>query len=259
MHIDPRRMHPAGDVDYEHHGTGYAVHRRPDPRIAAVIHRALGGAHTVLNVGAGAGSYEPDDRYVVAVEPAAAMRAQRPVHRVPAVDAAAERLPFDDDSFDAAMATITIHQWPDLDVGLRELRRVSRGVVAIVTADGPALANFWLGDYVPELIAGEQRRFPPIEHVVDILGGTADVVTIPIPRDCVDGFAEAYYGRPEAFLDPEVRASQSAWTFLDRATVDHGLRRLADDLATGAWDRTYGDLRQQPEWLGAMRLIIARP
>jgi uridine kinase len=254
-----RRAHPAGDVDYERHGTGYAVHRRPDPRIASVIHAALGDARTVLNVGAGAGSYEPDDRYVVAVEPSAAMRAQRPTHRVPAVDAVAERLPFAAASFDAAMATITVHQWRDLDAGLRELRRVSRGVVAIVTADGPALTNFWLADYVPDLITGEQRRFPPIEHIVGVLGGTTDVVPIPIPHDCVDGFAEAYYARPEAFLDADVRASQSAWTFLDPAVVAGGLSLLADDLATGAWDRTYGHLRAQPAWLGALRLIIARP
>src|SRR5262249_9128992 len=138
------REAPAGDFDYEANGGGYALRRRPDPRIAALVHEALGDARTVLNVGAGAGSYEPTDRHVVAVEPSQAMRAQRPHHLAPAIDATAERLPFDDDSFDAAMAMITIHQWSDLDAGLRELRRVSRGPVVVLTFDGDALLDFWM-------------------------------------------------------------------------------------------------------------------
>lgn len=124
----------AGDFDYEAHGQGYTIQRRTDPRIAAAVHGGLGAARTVLNVGAGAGSYEPEDRYVVAVEPSAAMRAQRPPGRVPAIAAAAERLPFDDGTFDAAMATVTVHQWSDLDQGLRELRRVTRGPIVILTS-----------------------------------------------------------------------------------------------------------------------------
>ena len=134
----------AGDVDYEVEGVGYAVQRRTDPRIASLVHAALGDARTVLNVGAGAGSYEPHDRVVTAVEPSAAMRAQRPSHLAEAMDATAEALPFDDDSFDAAMATVTIHQWTDVDRGLRELRRVSRGPVVILTFDGDAITRFWL-------------------------------------------------------------------------------------------------------------------
>ncbi len=180
MVASARRAAPAGDFDYERNGSGYAARRRPDPRIAALIHRALGDARTVLNVGAGAGSYEPDGRYVVAVEPSATMRAQRPPDRVPAIDATAERLPFDDDSFDAAMATVTIHQWSDPDTGLLEMRRVSRGVVTIMTFDAPALEEFWLCDYVPEVIAVEQRRFPPISRIVRTLGGSAEVVSVPI-------------------------------------------------------------------------------
>jgi len=191
------RAAPAGDFDYERNGRGYAALRRPDPRIAAHIHRALGDARTVLNVGAGAGSYEPDDRYVVAVEPSAAMRAQRPPDRVPAIDATAERLPFDDDSFDTVMATVTIHQWSDPDTGLQEMRRVSRGVVAILTFDAPALRDFWLYDYVPEVIEVEQQRFPAISRIVHTLGGSAEVISVPIPHDCTDGFGEAYYARPE--------------------------------------------------------------
>ena len=137
---------------------------------------ALGDARTVLNVGAGAGSYEPEDRYVVAVEPSAKMRAQR---RSPAVDATAEKLPFDDDSFDAAMATITIHQWADGDAGLRELRRVSRGPVVILTFDATAIAEFWLGEYVPEVIEAEARRYQPLDHIAAVLGGDVTVSAGP--------------------------------------------------------------------------------
>jgi SAM-dependent methyltransferase len=253
------RAVPAGDFDYEAHGGGYAVRRRPDPRIAALVHEALGAARTVVNVGAGAGSYEPEDRHVVAVEPAARMRAQRPRALAPAVDAAAERLPFDDGSFDAAMAMITIHQWSDLDAGLRELRRVARGPVVVLTFDGEALQDFWLNAYAPEVIALERRRFPAIERVVEVLGGTAEVRHVPIPRDCVDGFGEAFYARPEAFLDPDVRDAQSGWVLIDAAAVARATARLADDLASGEWDRRYGALREQPAYDGAVRLIVARP
>lgn len=195
---------PAGDVDYERHGHGYATRRRTDPRVAAHVHAALGPARTVVNVGAGAGSYEPCDRHVVAVEPSAAMRAQRPRHLAPALDATAERLPFDDDSFDAAMAAITVHQWADAERGLRELRRVSRGPVVVLTFDGDALGLFWLAEYAPDLIAAERRRLPPIDTIASLIGTTADVVPVPIPIDCADGFAEAYYARPERLLDPRV-------------------------------------------------------
>lgn len=253
------RSGPAGDFDYERHGHGYATRRQPDPRIAAMVHDALGDARTVLNVGAGAGSYEPADRYVAAVEPSAVMRAQRPPGRVPAIDATAERLPFDDDSFDAAMATITIHQWADVDAGLREMRRVARDAVVILTFDGAALDDFWLRDYVPDVIAIEQRRFPPIDRVVRILGRTTTVTPVPISRDCTDGFGEAYYARPEAFLDPDVRAAQSGWVMADPAAIGRGMSKLAADLSSGAWDHHHGHLRHQPERIGAVRLIVARP
>jgi len=143
----------AGDANYGAIGTGYARFRQPDPRIAAFIHQALGTAETVLNVGAGAGSYEPTDRSVTAVEPSASMRAQRPPHLPAAIDAAAERLPFPDRSFDAAMATFTIHQWADLGKGLAELRRVTRGPIALLTCDPALLDRFWLNAYAPEVIA----------------------------------------------------------------------------------------------------------
>jgi SAM-dependent methyltransferase len=250
---------PAGDFDYETHGSGYAVRRQPDARIAAIVHSALGDARTVINVGAGAGSYEPTDRHVVAVEPSAAMRTQRPPHLAPALDGTAERLPFDDDSFDAAMATITIHQWRDLEGGLRELRRVSRGPVAILTFDADALLDFWLNEYVPEVIATERDRFPAIDHVVAVLDGEVEVIAVPVPVDCTDGFGEAYYARPEAFLDDEVRAAQSGWVLTgDAGAVARGVARLADDLAAGRWDERHGHLRNQAERVGAVRLIVAR-
>ena len=186
------------------------------------------------------------------------MRAQRPLHLAPALDATAERLPFDDDSFDAAMAMITIHQWGDIDAGLRELRRVSRGPVAILTFDAPALTELWLNDYVPEVIATERARFPTINHVVAVLGGEVDVIDVPIPIDCTDGFGEAYYARPEAFLEEDVRAAQSGWVLTDPVAVDRGVAKLADDLSSGRWDERHGHLRSQPERVGAVRLIVGR-
>jgi SAM-dependent methyltransferase len=219
------------------------------------VHAALGDAKTVLNVGAGAGSYEPPDRYVLALEPSAAMRAQRPPHLAPAIDASAEQLPLDDGSVDAAMALVTVHQWRDLRAGLRELRRVSRGPVIVLTFDGDALDRFWLADYAPELIAVERRRYPAIATIVDRLGGAA-VHDVPIPIDCVDGFTEAFYARPEAFARDEVRRSQSAWSFVS----DEDQRRIVDtlraDVTSGAWDRKYGDWRRRPTFDGSLRLIV---
>ncbi|MEV4621130.1 class I SAM-dependent methyltransferase [Asanoa sp. NPDC049573] len=248
-----------GDFDYETKGHGYAVQRRPDPRIAAMIHAAMGDARTVLNVGAGAGSYEPTDRYVVAVEPSARMRAQRPATAVPALDASAEHLPFDDDSFDAVLASVTVHQWADTARGLAELRRVGRGPVLVLTFDGVALDRFWLADYAPELMTAERRRYPAISTIAAAIGSTAAVVEVPIPIDCVDGFTEAYYARPEMFLDPKVRAAQSAWGFVDEAAITRAVDRLGADLASGAWDARYGHLRTQSEFAGSMRLIVGRP
>jgi SAM-dependent methyltransferase len=175
------------------------------------------------------------------------------------VDATAEHLPFADNSFDAAMATVTIHQWSDTDIGLRELRRVSRGPVVLLTFDRDALDLLWLAEYAPELIATERRRYPAIEHVRSVLGGTSTVHALPIPIDCVDGFTEAYYARPEMFLDPVVRRSQSAWGFIDDAATERTVSRLQADLASGEWDRRFGSLRQQPEFVGSLRLITALP
>jgi SAM-dependent methyltransferase len=249
----------AGDFDYDTHGRGYAAVRRADPRIAARVHAALGDARSVLNVGAGAGSYEPADRYVAAVEPSAAMRAQRPAHAVPAIDAVAEALPFDDGSFDAVMATVTVHQWSDTECGLRELRRVARGPVVVLTFDGDALDLLWLARYAPRLIAAERRRYPPVEAIAALIGTRNEVSAVPVPIDCVDGFTEAFYARPEAFLDPRVRAAQSAWGFIDEADQQEAVTRLAADLQSGAWDAHYGSLRTQPEFVGSLRLIVGHP
>ncbi|MEU9883935.1 methyltransferase domain-containing protein [Sphaerisporangium sp. NPDC051011] len=250
---------PAGDFDYDTHGHGYAVGRRTDPRIAAMVHAALGDARTVVNVGAGAGSYEPEDRYVTPVEPSAVMRGQRPAHRAPAVIATAENLPFDDHTFDAAMATITVHQWADHERGLRELRRVSRGPVVILTFDGDALDEFWLAEYAPELFAAERPRYPAIGAIASLVGPVSRVEPVPVPIDCVDGFVEAYYARPECLLDPQVRASQSAWGFVDDVDEARAADRLRRDLESGAWDEKYGYLRRRPEYVGSLRLIVGYP
>jgi SAM-dependent methyltransferase len=247
---------PAGDVDYARYGTGYAGRRRTDPRIAALVHQALGTATTVLNVGAGAGSYEPEDRRVVAVEPSAAMVAQRPSRLGPAIRAVAGALPLGDDCVDASMAMVTVHQWPEPLAGLAEMRRVTRGPVVVLTFDPDAVADLWLADYAPDLFAVEASRYPTIDAIATALGPGAAVLPVPVPFDCADGFTEAFYGRPEAFLDPDVRRSQSAWTFVDPAVVTGSVAALAADLDSGRWNRRYGGLRAQPWYHGAVRLVV---
>lgn len=249
----------AGDTDYETVGIGYAVRRRPDPRIAEQLWAALGDAKTVLNVGAGSGSYEPTDRWVVAVEPSPTMRGQRPADRAPAVAATAENLPFDDGSFDAVMAVLTVHHWTDLDRGLQELRRVSRGPVVVMTFDPTALERFWLAEYAPELYTVERSRFPPLEHIGSVLGGNISTAPVPIPLDCTDGVAEAFYGRPEALLDGSVRRAQSGWSFLDATVEQSAVDRLRNDLEDGTWDRRHGHLRTQQQFTGAVHLVVANP
>jgi SAM-dependent methyltransferase len=243
-------------VDYDRHGRTYAQHRRADPRIAARIHAALGDARTVVNVGAGAGSYEPSDRCVLAVEPSETMRAQRPPGAAPALAARAEALPFDDGAFDAAMACVTIHHWEDLLAGIAELRRVSRGGVVIFTFELDSLPR-WQLDYLREAVAVEQPRFPPVDEVARALGAGARVESIPTPGDCTDGFFEAFWRRPEALLDAEVRGAQSVWPLLGADVEALVVQRLADGLASGAWDAAHGHLRDQDELAGALRLVIS--
>jgi SAM-dependent methyltransferase len=243
-------------VDYEQHGRSYARHRRADPRIAARIHAALGDAKTVLNVGAGAGSYEPADRWVLAVEPSATMRAQRPRGAAPAIDARAEALPFDDGAVDAAMACVTIHHWEPPAAGLAELRRVARGPVVVFTFDLGALPA-WQQEHLHEGLVIERPRFPAIADVAAALGGRTRVEHVPTPADCEDGFFESFWNRPEALLDPSIRASQSMWALLEPGVEERIVARLGDALATGAWDAEHGRLRGQGSLDGSLRLVIS--
>jgi SAM-dependent methyltransferase len=249
----------AGDANYGTIGAGYATYRQPEPAIAAMIADALGPARSVLNVGAGAGSYEPPDRDVVAVEPSASMRAQRPPHLAVAIDAVAESLPFPDRHFDAGMATFTVHQWSDLTAGLREMRRVTRGPVIVLTCDPREVERFWLNDYAPAVLATEARRYPTLDAMTAALGGRSAVRHVPIPLDCKDGFNEAYYGRPEWLLQAGARGACSAWSFVAPDIQDAYVAHLRRDLDSGAWDRKYGFLRTQPTFDGSLRLLVARP
>jgi hypothetical protein len=256
--ISRREDGSAGDVDYAAIGKGYAHFRRPDPRIARFIEAALGDARTVLNVGAGAGSYEPTAREVTAVEPSRSMRDQRPAHLAPAIDAVAEHLPFPDARFDAGMSTFSVHQWQDLDAGLRELRRVTRGPVLIMTCEPAELDRFWLHDYCPEAIAVEAKRYPSTEAIARALGAHSIILPVPIPLDCTDGFNEAYYGRPELLLDPAARLACSAWSFVTADIVQRFEASLAEDLKSGRWDAHYRHLRTQPVFEGSLKLIAGR-
>jgi SAM-dependent methyltransferase len=243
-------------IDYDRLGYGYSEQRRADPRIARRINDALGDARTVVNVGAGAGSYEPSDRFVLAIEPSATMRAQRPGHLPPAIDASAESLPLDDDSVDAALAVLTLHHWPDQIRGLREMRRVARAAVVVVTFDVERLGRFWLIDeYLPEVLEDDRGRFPAIDEIAAVIGPDAGVETVPIPGDCVDGFFEAFYNRPDQYLEPHVRAAQSAWPRLPPGAEQRALAALADDLRSGVWERRHGHLRSETEYDGGLRLI----
>ncbi|MEU9097946.1 class I SAM-dependent methyltransferase [Streptomyces sp. NPDC048361] len=246
-----------GDVYYGTLAPGYRSYRRPDERIARVIAQALGDAHSVLNVGAGTGSYESEAHETTAVEPSLAMRAQRPAELATAIDAVAEDLPFADGRFDAAMTLFSVHQWSDPAAGLREMRRVTRGPIAVLTCDPARVRNFWLYEYAPEVLETEVRRYPPIDELSDALGGTVTAQIVPIPLDCTDGFNEAYYGRPEMLLDPAARLACSAWSFIDdtaRHAFDTSLRRA---LGSGAWDEAFGHLRHRPTYNGSLVLLRA--
>lgn len=238
---------------YDTIGIDYARLRRPDPRIAALIDAALGDARSVVNIGAGAGSYEPEGRQVTAVEPSAAMIGQRPPGSAPVVQAGAEELPFADDHFDAAMAVLTVHHWHDQPRGLAELRRVARGPVAILTYD-PAFRGFWLADYLPALVALDEAQMPPLASYAAALGPVT-ISPVPIPHDCTDGFLCAYWRRPAAYLDARVRAAMSSfWALGD---VSRELARLEADLASGAWEARYGELLQRESLDCGYRLVVS--
>lgn len=236
---------------YDTIGLNYADLRKPDPRIARTIEDALGAAQTILNVGAGTGSYEPTDRIVTAVEPSAEMIRKRPATAAKAVQASAEALPFDDDSFDAAMAILTVHHWRDKAAGLREMRRVTRGRVVLLTFD-PAQRP-WLTDYLPELAVLDEAQMPSMDAYQRWLG-PVQITPVPVPHDCSDGFLYAYWRRPGAYLDAYVRSGSSSFWAID--DVDAGLRRLRDDLNTGAWQRRYHALLDLDAYDAGFRLVI---
>jgi SAM-dependent methyltransferase len=240
---------------YDRIGVSYAATRRPDPRIAVAIVDALGGARSVVNVGAGTGGYEPANREVLAVEPSPTMIAQRTPAAAPAMEAAAEQLPLADDSFDAALAVNTVQHWTDLEAGLRELRRVARKRVVIFLRSPASGTRFWLADYLPALDPTEKMA----AIVATIARELAAVTAIPVklPRDCVDGVFTAFWARPEMYLAADVRRNISNFALAPEAEVGEGLARLRADLASGAWDRRYGWLRSLPELDLGHRLLTA--
>ncbi|MBX9858159.1 MAG: class I SAM-dependent methyltransferase [Sphingomonas sp.] len=240
------------DARYDSIGLNYAALRLPDPRIAAMIVDALGPGETVLNVGAGTGSYEPLDRQVTAVEPSATMIAQRVPSAAVVVQASAESLPFDDDSFDASMAVLTVHHWRDIAAGLGEMRRVTRGRIVLLTFD-PA-ARPWLTDYLPELAQLDDARMPRISDYARCLGAVR-ITPVPIPHDCSDGFLYAYWRRPQAYLDSRLRAGSSSFHAIGDA--EPGLRKLADDLDSGEWARRYAALLTLDAYEAGYRLVVA--
>lgn len=241
---------------YDRIGVGYGNWRRPDPRIAEQFARALGGARTVLNVGAGAGSYEPTDRDVVAVEPSSVMIAQRPIDAAPVVQATADPLPFAADTFDAAMALLTIHHWPDPVAGLREMRRVTRGPILVFGFDLDAHAHQWLTtDYLPEAAALDRDVIGEAE-VIEALGG-GRVESVTVPADCTDGFMYAYWQRPEVYLDAGARQAISGIARLSDDVVLPAMAHLKDDLEDGSWMRRHGHLLELDEWDAGYRLVVA--
>ncbi|MBA2588728.1 MAG: class I SAM-dependent methyltransferase [Alphaproteobacteria bacterium] len=229
---------------------GYALRRRPDPRMASLIAGALGDARSVLNVGAGTGSYEPTDRLVQAVEPSEGMIAQRPADAAPCLRGSAEALPLEDGAYDAAMAILTMHHWSDWRAGLKEMRRVARRIV-LLTFDAEG-SDFWLTrDYFPQILADDRKIMPRLSELKSELGDL-HVTPVPVPHDCVDGFLGAYWRRPQTYLDPDARKSMSPFARID---TEAGLKRLADDLDSGAWRTRNVDLLTREELDIGYRLL----
>ena len=241
---------------YDSIGATYSYTRRPDPRIAVKIHRALGDAATVINVGAGTGSYEPPQT-VLAVEPSPVMIAQRPAGSARALEASAESIPLADDSADAVMALLTVHHWTDLEAGIGELLRIARKRVVIFTWDQSITRRFWLLDeYLPEAAAFDDTRAVAVDRLTVLLGG-ARTETVPIPHDCTDGFAVAFWRRPEAYLDPQVRAGMSVLAQTGEEILRPGLARLSDDLSSGLWHKRHADLLDRETLDAGYRLLVA--
>jgi SAM-dependent methyltransferase len=248
---------------YDLIGTNYSATRRADPRLAAAIWDAIGDAATVVNVGAGAGAYEPTDRDVVAVEPSAVMIAQRPVGSAQVVQASAEGLPFADGTFDAAMAVLSDHHWRDRTQGLRELRRVARKRIVLFNADPAENGRFWMTtEYLPafrELIDARYRAAGAWERELTAIFGRLRVIPVPIPHDCMDGFYGAFWRRPEAYLDPVVRAGISVFAQLGRDQVERGCSALATDLRNGAWRERHRDLVELEQLHLGYYVVVAEP
>ncbi len=243
-------------MSYDVIGRTYAHTRATDPRIAAAIWDALGDAHTVVNVGAGTGNDEPPDREVTAVEPSEVMIAQRPPGAAPAVRASAEALPFEDGAFDAAMAVLTLHHWADWRAGIDELRRVARRVV-VFSWDPSFAGRLWISsEYFPQLIDDDVRHFPSLADQAGALRAMR-VSAVPIPHDCEDGFYGAHWRRPEAYLDPVVRAGISTMAKRPPGELDAGLAQLEEDLRTGAWAERHADLLELDELDLGYRLLVS--
>ena len=246
-----------GIARYDTIGTTYTATRREDPELAEQIHAALGAGRTLLNVGAGAGAYEPRDRTVLAVEPSPVMIAQRAANAAPAVLASAERLPFVDGSFDAAMALHTVHHWSDLAAGLAELRRVARRVV-VLEGDPRVINRLWLtAEYFPGMAERFSRPELWPDAIAERLGGSTAIRTLRVTANCLDGFSEAFIARPEAYLDPAVRQNMSTFRLLPSDQVEIGICRLRDDLVSGAWDARHGALRRLPHMDMGLRIVVS--
>lgn len=242
---------------YDVIGVGYSAIRRPDPRIGARLHVALGDARSVINVGAGTGSYEPAST-VLAVDPSAVMISQRPPGSAPAVLGRAEALPVADGTVDAAMAVLTVHHWSDLEAGIAELWRAARSRIVVLTCDDRVFRNFWLvREYLPQAAAAyDEARLVEIDRLAALLGG-ARIETVPIPHDCTDGFAAAYWRRPQAYLDPAVRSGISLFTAIDDECLQPTLDRLAGDLRSGRWHERHADLVDQNDLDAGYRILVA--
>ncbi|HEX6871611.1 MAG TPA: methyltransferase domain-containing protein [Micromonosporaceae bacterium] len=243
-------------VTYDTIGLTYASTRQPDPRIGARIAAALGDAQSVINVGAGAGSYEPAQT-TLAVEPSLVMIRQRPAGAAPVVRACAEALPIAADAADAVMALLTVHHWSDADAGIAELRRIARRRIVLLTWDPWVFRTFWLvREYLPEAAAFDDERAVPVDRLIALLGG-ARVEPVPVPHDCTDGFGAAFWRRPEAYLDPVVRAGISMLAQTGERALRSGLDRLATDLESGRWHDNHRDLVDLEEFDAGYRLLIA--
>jgi SAM-dependent methyltransferase len=245
---------------YDAIGAGYAGTRREDPALRERIHAALGDARTVVNVGAGTGSYEPTDRHVIAIEPSDVMAGQRPAGAAPALRATAAALPLRDGGVDAAMAVLTVHHWDDAqERGVRELRRVARGPVVIVSYDPAVCAGMWLMDYLPEIAALDRRSFPPPATLAAWLGGAVRIEPVLSARDTPDWNLGSFWAHPERVLDPAARAATSGFARMPPAVVERAVAAVERDLASGAWDARHGHLRALAAYDAGLRLIVARP